>query len=399
MVPDLPATAVADMLEVDSLRAWMNGHSTHLADDLVALAQRETPSDDVPLLTTAADYLYNWVIERIGHAEGTRWHRSHRYGPVLVLEYPGVTATRLTALAHFDTVFPAGITQEWPVTVRGDRISGPGVFDMKSGLVQMIWAIKCLDELDIARPSLRLVLNSDEEIGSPFSRRLLEDASVDAAAVLVFEGSAAQGAIKTARKGVGLFTVTAQGVEAHAGLDPDAGVSAIDEIARVIRDVHDGADLKKGTSVNVGIVHGGTRANVMAGAATADLDVRVSSVEEQTRVDELLKSLSAHHPQARLTTTGDWNRPIMSRTAGNGAMYELARAVSNRLGTELLEASVGGASDGNFVAALGIPVLDGLGGVGSGAHARHENVSITGMVQRATLAAGVIAAFAVADDE
>lgn len=389
----LPSVDAISDVQIDTLHAWMTQHTDEFVKDLVSLAERETPSDDLALLNAGAEYLDGWIVERTGEPGRREWHRSDVYGPVLVMDYPGATPSRMTALAHFDTVFPSGSTRKWPVSADGERVTGPGVFDMKSGLVQMIWAVKGLDQLGILRPTLRIVLNSDEEIGSPFSRPILEQASLGSDAVLVFEGSAAHGAIKTARKGVGLFTITAEGLEAHAGLDPEGGVSAIDEIARVVCHLHDAADLSQGTSINVGILHGGTRSNVMAGAATANLDVRVSSSSEQSRVENLLALLTAHHPKARITVTGGWNRPIMSRTEGNIAMYELARMVADRLGADLGEASVGGASDGNFVAALGLPVLDGLGGVGSGAHARHENILIPAMPQRAALAAAVIAAF------
>lgn len=384
--------------QLRTLHAWFIQRTDDLVNDLVALAERETPSDDLALLTAGADYLEDWIVERIGEPKRRERHRSEVSGPVLVMDYPGASLNRITFLAHFDTVFPRGTTQSWPVTKNGELVTGPGVFDMKSGLVQMIWAIKGLDGLGMRRPAIRIVLNSDEEIGSPFSRSILEQASLGSEAVLVFEGSAHHGAIKTARKGVGLFTVTADGLEAHAGLDPEAGVSAIDEIARVIRRLHDAADLSQGTSINVGTLHGGSRANVLAGYARANLDVRVSSASELSRVENLLKSLTAYHPKAKITVSGGWNRPIMSRTEENVAMYELARRISHRLGADLGEASVGGASDGNFVSALGLPVLDGLGGVGSGAHARHENISIPAMPQRAAVAAAVIAAFSASSD-
>ena len=271
---------------------------------------------------------------------------------------------------------------------------GPGVFDMKGGLVQMVWALRALDRLGVDRPPVRLVLNGDEEIGSPFSRPLLEQASEGASAVLVFEASA-DGAVKTARKGVGLFEVTAHGVESHAGLDPEAGASAVDEIARVITRLHDAADLTRGTSINVGVVRGGSRANVMAGSAWASLDVRVATAREQDRVDEVLGSLRPHDQRCLLEVAGGWNRPVMTRTDDIAHLYELAKVIAGHLGVRLAEASVGGASDGNFVAARGIPVLDGLGAVGGGAHARSEHVSIRGMVERTALAAGLFAAFAV----
>jgi glutamate carboxypeptidase len=211
--------------------------------------------------------------------------------------------------------------------------------------------------------------------------------------VLVFEASA-DGALKTSRKGVGLFDVHVRGVEAHAGLDPTAGASAIDEIARLVRTLHEATDLAEGTTVNVGVLHGGTRRNVTAAAATAGVDVRVGRLAAQDRIDELLGSLRPHDPRVEVTVQGGWNRPVMERSAAVAAMYALARRAGEHLGVDLGETSVGGASDGNFVAAMGRPVLDGLGAVGGGAHARHEHVSIAGMVERAAVAAGVMSAFA-----
>jgi glutamate carboxypeptidase len=267
------------------------------------------------------------------------------------------------------------------------------VFDMKAGLVQAVWAVRALRAAGAAHPPLRLLLNGDEEIGSPFSRPLIEKASAEAAAVLVFE-AAAGGAVKTARKGVGLWDVHVRGVESHAGLDPTAGASAIDELARLVRTLHDATDLDAGTTVNVGVVHGGTRSNVVAGSADAGVDVRVRTAAEQARIDALMAALRPHDPRAEITAAGGWNRPVMERSEGIAAVYALARAAAAQLGVDLAETAVGGASDGNFAAAMGRPVLDGLGAVGAGAHARHEHVSIEGMIERAAVAAGVLAAFA-----
>jgi glutamate carboxypeptidase len=268
------------------------------------------------------------------------------------------------------------------------------VFDMKAGLVQAVWAIRALRAAGTPHPPLRLVLTGDEEIGSPFSRPIIEAACADAAAVLVFEASAGGGAVKTARKGVGLFDVHVRGVESHAGLDPTAGASAIDEIARAVRTLHAATDLAEGTTVNVGLLRGGTRSNVVAGSAEASIDVRVPSLAAQDRIDALLAGLHTHDPRAAITVSGGWNRPVMERSAPIAAMYALARASAAQLGVDLPETAVGGASDGNFAAAIGLPVLDGLGAVGGGAHARHEHVSVEEMVERAAVAAGVIAAFA-----
>jgi glutamate carboxypeptidase len=296
-------------------------------------------------------------------------------------------------LCHYDTVWPAGTLAEWPFEVQDGRASGPGVFDMKTGLVQAVWTLRLLRELELPHPSVRLLLNGDEEIGSPFSRPIIEKSCAGTAAVLVFE-AAAEGAVKTARKGVGIWQVRVRGVESHAGLDPTAGASAIDEAARLVRTLHDATDLAAGTSVNVGVLRGGTRSNVVAGSAEAEVDVRVRTVSEQARIGALIAGLRPHDPRASLQVTGGWNRPVMERGPAIADVYTLARAAAAQLGVDLAETSVGGASDGNFAAAMGLPVLDGLGAVGAGAHARHEHVSINGMVERAAMAAGVMAAFA-----
>jgi glutamate carboxypeptidase len=397
MTGPVPSPAVLDDVDVAAVHQWLADRSEDLVDDLVAYTERETPSDDTALLAAGLSHVEGWLDDRLGRPRSKAHHESADHGDVLVLEYDGAgdVAGRgvLTVLAHYDTVWGAGTLAEWPVRIDGDRLTGPGVFDMKAGLVQAVWAVRALRAAGLPHPPLRLLLNGDEEIGSPFSRPLIEKASADAAAVLVFEASA-DGALKTARKGVGLFDVHVRGVESHAGLEPAAGASAIDEIARVVRTLHAATDLDEGTTVNVGVLRGGTRSNVMAGAAEAEVDVRVASTAAEVRIDELLGSLRPHDPRAAITVQGGWNRPAMERSPAIAAMYALVRRAGERLGVELAETSVGGASDGNFAAAMGRPVLDGLGAVGEGAHARHEYVSIAGMVERAAVAAGVITAFA-----
>lgn len=379
--------------DVRRIHQWVRQHREHLVDDLVALAEQETPSDDPGLLAKGLAHVEAWVERRLGAAERRVLHEEERYGAAVVLDYPASSTELIVALGHYDTVFDAGTLAEWPVRVEGDKVSGPGVFDMKGGLVQMVWAMRALDELGLPRPSMRLVINGDEEIGSPFSRPIIEDSVAGATAVYVFEGSAAGGAVKTARKGVGLFDVVVAGVEAHAGLDPLAGASAVGEIAAVVTALHGAADLEAGTSINVGVLSGGRRRNVIAGSATAGIDVRVATLEEQQRVDRIFASLQPHDPRVTMSIEGGWNRPVMTRTAAVAHLYALVRAVAAALQVDLQEASVGGASDGNFVAALGIPVLDGLGAVGEGAHARHEAISIDGMIERTAVAAGLLATF------
>ena len=389
---EVPPPSAVDDVDVAALHRWLDARRRQLVDDLVVYAELETPSDDLALLKKGLAHVEGWLTERLGPPANRAHHASGEYGDVVVLEYAGAGDRPLTLLAHYDTVWSAGTLDGWPVRVDGDRVSGPGVFDMKAGLVQAAWAVRALRAAGVPHPPLRLLLNGDEEVGSRFSRPLIEQACADAAAVLVFEASA-DGALKTGRKGVGIFEVDARGVEAHAGLNPESGASAVDEIARLVLQLHAAADPAAGTTVNVGVVRGGTRSNVVAGTARADVDVRVRSVAAQERIDELLQGLAPHDPRAEVAVRGGWNRPVMEPNAAISSVFALARRAAEQLGVELRETSVGGASDGNFAAAMGLPVLDGLGAVGGGAHARHEHVTVAGMVERAAVAAAVIAAF------
>ncbi|MFF2318611.1 M20 family metallopeptidase [Arthrobacter sp. NPDC058097] len=381
------------MSTLHDLPAWIAANRPHMVADLTEYVSQETPSDDKALLASGLAWVEEWVRARIGAPAERRLFDGGEWGDTLVLDYPAENRANawITALCHYDTVWSAGTLRDWPVTVEGDRFSGPGALDMKGGLVQLVWALKAAKELGLRRPNVRLVLNGDEEVGSPSSRPVIESEVVRGDAVLVFEASAG-GALKTARKGVGIFQVSATGQEAHAGLDPEVGVSAIDEIARVILRLHGETDLEKGTTVNVGLVRGGTRTNVKAGTATADLDVRVSSEREAKRIEAVLDGLTARHADATLSVSGGWNRPVMARSPQTARLFAAAEQVAEQLGFRLAETSVGGASDGNFAAALGLPVLDGLGAVGDGAHARNEWISIDGMLERTCLAAGLLAA-------
>ncbi|MEV7873439.1 M20 family metallopeptidase [Microbacterium sp. NPDC089188] len=362
-----------------------------LIADLTAYTQQETPSDDLDALAEGLAWVRAFVTRHLGAPDAERVIDAAPHGDVAVLDWAatGGGAGSVAILCHYDTVWPLGTLAEWPVTVDGDRLTGPGVFDMKAGLVQATHAIAIARAQGLPLPAIRLVLNGDEEIGSLGSRPHIEEAVTGRDAVLVFEASA-RGALKTARKGVGIFRVTTHGVEGHAGLDPERGVSAIDEMARVVLALHALADLGAGTSVNVGTVAGGSRSNVTAGRADALVDVRVTDVAESERIDAALAALEPHRAEATLDIAGGWNRPVMPRSASTVALFRIAEAVSAEQGWAVEEISVGGASDGNFAAALGLPVLDGLGAVGDGAHARHEWISIDGMVQRTALAAGIL---------
>lgn len=367
-----------------------------MTDDLRALVECETPSDDKELLATGLAAIEHWAHRRLGPPDEAVRHDGGRHGDVLELLYPGTSETTVLLLAHYDTVWPAGTLAEWPFTVTDDgRVSAPGAFDMKCGLVQAIWALRLLRERNLPRPTVRLLLNGDEEIGSPFSRPHIERLSEHVAATLVCEPAAgADGALKTARKGVGLFEVAVEGVEAHAGLDPYGGASAVHALAELVTRIAGLGSREHGTTVNVGVISGGTGRNVIAGHARCGIDVRIADPAEATRIDTELAALTASDPRVRVTVSGGWNRPAMVPTPASRLLFEQAQSVAVELGWTVGETGVGGASDGNFVSALGRPVLDGLGPVGGGAHARGEHVLLDRVPARTALLAGLLTAHA-----
>lgn len=376
------------------VRRWLEEHREEMVADLAAYTARGSASDDLDALDACLAWLRGWLDERLGGAESEELLRREDAGDVLVRRYPARDATAADArpvllLGHYDTVWPTGTLESWPFRRDGDTVTGPGVFDMKAGLVQAVWALRALDALGLPRPAVTLMLNGDEETGSLASRDAIVETGRDCRLAMVFE-AAVDGAIKTARKGVGLFTLTVTGSEAHAGLDPTAGASAVDELASQILRLTELRDLEAGTSLNVGVVEGGTRGNVTAGRASAHLDVRVASAAEQDRITRALADLRPVDPGTRLEVTGDWNRPVFERGEQVSWAAGLAKDVARRLGHDLAEAAVGGASDGNFLAAAGVPVLDGIGAVGHGAHARTECTSVAGMVFRSALTGGVL---------
>ncbi|MGW0710896.1 M20 family metallopeptidase [Streptomyces sp. NPDC002643] len=389
-LPDIQYTARAALPEI--------------IDDLRALVECETPSDDKELLDAGLAAVEALVHRRLGPPDVSRRHDGGPHGDMLELLYEGTShptaaaprAETVLVLCHYDTVWPTGTLAEWPFRVTDDgRASGPGVFDMKCGLVQAVWALRLLRELDLPRPAVRLLFNGDEEIGSPVSRPYIERLGEDAVATLVCEAAAgAEGAFKTSRKGVGLFEVTVEGVEAHAGLEPERGASAIHALAELVTQVAALGAPERGTTVNVGVISGGTGTNVVAGRATCGVDVRVSDPDEPARVDAGLAALVPTDPRVRVTVSGGWNRPPMVPTPASRLLFKQAQSIAAELGWTAVGTAVGGASDGNFVAALGRPVLDGLGAVGAGAHARHEHVVLDHVPPRTALLAGLLSAHA-----
>jgi glutamate carboxypeptidase len=315
----------------------------------------------------------------------------HELGGTVTLEGEHVRAdfagdgAPLLLLGHLDTVWPRGTLATLPWRVEDGRAYGPGVHDMKGGLVVLLEAIRRAR----GTRALRVFLTADEEIGSPSAREPLARAADGAAAAFVCEPPTEAGDLKTVRKGLGRFILRVTGRAAHAG-EPREGASAIEELARLTLRLHALTDRRRGVSVNVGVVEGGTRENVVAAEAAAWLDVRVPSVPERDRLDALLHSLETETPGTSVMLEGRWTRPPLERSAGAGLLFEQARRHGRELGLDLHEASAAGGSDGNLVGALGVPVLDGLGAVGRGAHARDEHVVVASLPVRAELLAALL---------
>jgi glutamate carboxypeptidase len=371
-----------------SLLSRLRAQEPEMVASLRQLVELESPSHDKAALDTLGRHLAA-EFRRIGGR--TRIHSQKHAGDHLQVDLPGA-GKPILILGHMDTVWNLGTLASMPFRVAKGRAFGPGSFDMKAGIVQAIYAIKALQELGGRLPrAITVLLVSDEEIGSHSSRPITEALAKKSAAVLVLEPSQGpRGALKTSRKGVGAYHVKVEGREAHSGLDSDKGASAILELARQLLVIEKFTDHKRRITVNPGVVRGGTRTNVVAGQATAEVDARVSQSKDSAYLDKKFRSLKPFDKRCRVETTGGIGRPPMERSKMGVALFTLARRLAKELGWEIEEASVGGGSDGNFTAALGIPTLDGLGAVGEGAHARHESVVIAEMPRRAALLARLI---------
>jgi glutamate carboxypeptidase len=302
------------------------------------------------------------------------------------------TVPPLLIIGHTDTVHPVGTLAAHPWRVEGERISGPGIFDMKANCALVLEALRACEATG-ARPQrpLTVLLTCDEESGSPAGRSLVEAEARRAQAVLVLEPPASGGRVKTARKGTGMFKITVRGRAAHAGLDPEKGVSAVLELARQTVRLHAMNDLQNGTTVTVGSAHGGTHSNVVPAEAHGEVDIRFTTNEAGCWLEKEILNLKPFDERAQVIVTGGINRPPLERTEKVEQLYQHAREIAARLDFDLGETSVGGASDGNFVGALGVPVLDGLGIQGDGAHAAHEHILASDIPLRGALLAGLIA--------
>lgn len=361
-----------------------------LCPEAIRLLERcvsmESPSLDKELTDRFAGFLADVFRKQFEHDGATiDLLPAGKFGNHLRIKFPSSSTHRILLLGHIDTVWPKDEAAKRPFSQTGGRATGPGIFDMKAGIVLMWMALGAL-----AQKPVTVLLTSDEEVSSPSSRGLIEAEAAACRAVLVLEPSLPGGALKTSRKGLGRFTVKAIGRAAHAGIEPEKGVNAIEEISRQILKLQRMTRVDRGTTVTVGVVQGGSRSNVVPAEAAAEVDVRVASMEEAERIALDIRQLSAELPAARLEIRGSIIRPPMERTADTARLFDLARRLAREIGIDLAEGSTGGASDGNFTAALGIPTLDGLGPVGGGAHALDEWVDIDSLPERAALVAGLI---------
>ncbi|WP_208645074.1 M20/M25/M40 family metallo-hydrolase [Rathayibacter festucae] len=394
-----------DAADAARVRTFLRDQRARILDDVRHLVMMESPSDSLEALDELHAFLVHWVGERLGHAGELEHLREQDCPSASSWTFPGSAPGRgprgsrpfVALVGHYDTVWPLGTPRGWPFAIDGDRLSGPGSYDMKVGLVQMVWLVLALRHARLAHPAVRLVMNGDEEVGSLTSRSFLEHQSRGAEAALVFEGAIGT-AVKTARKGIGNFVVDVVGIEAHAGVEPEKGASAIHELGALIPRVLGIARPEAGTTVNIGVVKGGSRVNVTTAKVRLELEVRIRGAAEAARVEAEMNALEASDPRIRIEVRGSWQRPVFERTAAVGALYRRAERVAKTMDLPLTETAVGGASDGNLIAALGIPVLDGLGAPGEGAHARGESVSIEGMLERTALAALLVASFAAEGD-
>jgi glutamate carboxypeptidase len=375
----------------DQLR-YFQKRQKDILETIRQLVEIESPSD----VKQSVDRVSTVLASRFGELGGrVRVHPAEKFGKHLQIDFRprGNQGKPALLLGHMDTVYPIGTISKMPCRISKGRIWGPGVLDMKAGIALALHVIEAMlrwHHGKLPRP-LTLLLVSDEEVGSASSRSITEKLARESAAVLVLEPAyGLHGAVKTARKGVGEYTLQVTGVAAHSGLDFEKGHSAIIELAHQILEISKLVDPARGITLNVGKISGGTRVNVVAAAASASIDVRVASAQDAAEIGRRLTTLKPHNPHCSISVSGRMNRPPLECTEAIAGLYLKARDIAKDLGWDLAEAAVGGGSDGNFTAALGVPTLDGLGAVGEGAHAEHESVVISELPRRAALLAGLI---------
>jgi glutamate carboxypeptidase len=369
---------------------YMSAHRREIVEWTRTLVEIESPTHNKAAVDRAVDYVAG---EAGNFAEITRYGQA-AHGDHLRIEFdiPNKGDGQILGMGHLDTVWELGTLDRMPWREQDGRLWGPGVFDMKAGVAYFVFAAKALRDLNItARRKFVVQLNSDEEIGSPTSKPFTEAEAKRSSAVLVAEPSAGlEGSLKTSRKGGGSFRIQVRGQASHAGLDFAAGASAVVELARQIERIASWTDLESGVTVNPGVIRGGTASNVVAEEAWCDVDVRTPLKDQALELEQRFFAIKSFDERCDVKVDGGLRRLPLERTVGVVRLFELAKGISNEMGVDLGEASVGGGSDGNTTAALGIPTLDGLGAVGEGAHALNESILIDRIADRATLIAELI---------
>jgi glutamate carboxypeptidase len=379
---------------MDALLSWARKNQPALIRLIRTLVECESPTDSPDDVSRCAGLLADSLRDV---ADGRTEVLRAGVGRVYSCEFrlPGTKANgTILALGHSDTVWPMGTIRGMKFHQKDGRLWGPGVLDMKSGLALFAFAMRALRELDIpVTRAVKLLVNPDEETGSAASRETTERMAAGCRAVLVLEpGTGLEGKVKTARKGIGAYRVTVRGVAAHSGVDFEKGASAVVELSRQISEKIAGfTDLKRGITVNPGIISGGTRSNVIAAQAETLVDIRVPRAGDAAALEKKFRALRPFDRRCSVEVTGGLNRPPMERSKGIADLYRQARGFADELGVTLEESSTGGGSDGNFTAALGVPTLDGIGAVGEGAHAAHESVLVDRLADRVALLAKLVA--------
>ncbi len=372
---------------MDPVLRWARRNQSAIIDTIREFVECESPSDSPADVRRFLDLVYSACRRASAR-------RTPEGGLIVKFTPSGRPKNvRWLVLGHADTVWPAGTLRTMSFRRARGRLWGPGVLDMKSGLAFFVYAMRALGELNIPVPrEVVLLVNPDEETGSHNSRATTESLAKQSDAVIVVEpGTGLEGKAKTARKGTGLWTLKVRGVAAHAGIDFEKGSSAVLELARQIEVVAGFTDLKRGITVNPGVVHGGTRSNVVAAEASAEIDIRVTRLADAKTLERKFHALKPFDKRCSLELSGGLNRPPMERSRGGVTLFRTAQRIAAELGADLDESSTGGGSDGNFTAALGVPTLDGMGAVGEGAHAAHESIVIGRIADRVALLAKLIA--------
>src|ERR1041385_3810677 len=368
-------------------------HEGEMLSLLRKMVEIESPSDDKAAVDRMGAFLAE-AFERLGGK--VTFYPQEVAGNHFKAEFPAgasgpASGKPVLLLGHFDTVWPMGTLAKMPFRMEAGRAFGPGVYDMKAGIAMMMFALRALKEAGAAHRPVTILLDTDEEVGSTTGRPIVEATAKDCEAVLVLEPSQGpQGHLKTSRKGVGDITVRVRGRASHSGVDFEKGRSAIVELARQLLEIVKFTDVSRGITVNPGVIQGGTRSNVIAAEACAEVDLRIARIADAKELEKKFAALRPFDPDCSIELSGGINRPPMERTEGTVRLFGIAQEIAATMGWKLEESSTGGGSDGNFTSALGIPTLDGLGALGEGAHASNESVVIQELAQRTALLAGLV---------